>query len=133
MSGTAARGGPTSRHTASYSSRNPNGFPSTGKSGCVARTAAGAPIGAYSATNITRVSGQAPGYLPGELAAVHVREQGVGQDQLIERRVLPKHPERLATVARDPPVVAQGPQQPAEGRASAGATLDDEHDRGTEQ
>jgi hypothetical protein len=69
----------------------------------------------------------------GELAAVHVGKHDVGEDELVEARVLEKHPERLLPVSGDSGVISERANQPAGRGARGRAALDDENDWRTKQ
>jgi hypothetical protein len=69
----------------------------------------------------------------GELAAVHVGEHDVGEDELVEARVLEKHSKRLLPVSGDSSVISERANQPAGRGARGRAALYDENDRRTEE
>jgi hypothetical protein len=69
----------------------------------------------------------------GELSAIHIWKQDVGEDELVETGVLKQHPEGLLSVPGDSGVISERANQPA-GRGACGrAALDDENDRRTKE
>jgi hypothetical protein len=65
----------------------------------------------------------------GKLAAVHVGEQHVGENELVKSRVLEQHLQCLPPVSGGAGLVSQRAHQPAGGGARRGAAFDDKHDR----